>query len=151
MNETATSIEELIEYLTTSVHEFRLVSTQEKTYRSLVLEIHVWPSEDAPHQVWHILCKNLWTRGEISETACRCCLRTEHPLLWQFTYPEMTLYFHGKPDSVENVIGELYRVHFEMVGKALPFERFFSPVFCTVCWKGAWNAGARPGAAATRL
>ncbi|KAA0543117.1 hypothetical protein FZW96_20980 [Bacillus sp. BGMRC 2118] len=50
----------------------------------------------------------------------------EHPRLWKYNYNRNELFFKGKPNSINELIGDLYLTHFQFTKGGLPLEYFLN-------------------------
>lgn len=49
---------------------------------------------------------------------------TDHPLLWQFTDLQASLYYEGQCSNPEKLFYDMYRVHVGLYGTYVPFGKF---------------------------
>ncbi len=143
MSDLSASIADLCDLLATLESQYWIVSAQQRSYGELDLELRVLSDEDAPRQVWRIHCQHIREHRLTLGAKRTFLLLAEHPLLWKYVQPEMALWFHGRPACLEETLGGLYRVHYEMAGTALPFERFLNAFPLSRLLEGGYGLLAR--------
>ncbi|KAA0549778.1 hypothetical protein FZW96_00005 [Bacillus sp. BGMRC 2118] len=50
----------------------------------------------------------------------------EHPRLWKYNHNRNELFFKGKPNSINELMGDLYLTHFQFTKGELPLEYFLN-------------------------
>ena len=93
--------------------EYLLVKIAEAAWvgASLELKVEISVEDRAERGAWSIRCEYLLAHTLSGQSGSSLELVDDHPLLWEFKYPNASAFFDGVPSNSEACIGALYKAH----------------------------------------
>jgi hypothetical protein len=106
----------------------------EQTGETVVLEflliVHEFQTLPSIQQLWTVEIMGYITGNVQLSNVNRMQLKTEHPLLWEYTDTQCELFFSGECESLEKLFYSLYNSHESIFRGLVPFNTFINyPVF----------------------
>lgn len=88
---------------------------------SFELRVEISVEDCAELGAWSIRCEYLLVHTLSGQSGSSLELVDDHPLLWEFKYPNASAFFDGVPTNSEACIGALYKAHERATGSWLRF------------------------------
>ena len=97
-------------------------------------------------QAWEVECASVFEHSLRLGNCQEFSLHDDHPLLWQYIYPECSVSFYGDVSNAEAVVGDVFNHHVKLVGHSIPFGRFLNgnPVEMVRGRYGMFAEGPKP-------
>jgi hypothetical protein len=103
----------------------------ERSGGALTLTLEVASDEDPRvHPHWRVVCSGVREDHLSLGDAYDLHFTDDHVLLWPHAAPKSATSFYGRAENPSAVAGALYRRHWELAGKWIPFHRFLNPGVC---------------------
>ena len=83
--------------------------------RELILNVELQGS-DVPKQQWQLVCSDVCSARLDGQTSGDIELYDQHPLLWPYAEIQADLYFKGRPQNPQKLLGQLSLATRELVG-----------------------------------
>jgi hypothetical protein len=90
------------------------------------LVLAVKTGDASVEQVWQVHCTGVQQFHIQDRWVDTIDEATEHPLLWPFTDPLVTIYFRGPASTPLAIVGALYERHRELTGDWIPFHHYLN-------------------------
>ncbi|HEX2627671.1 MAG TPA: hypothetical protein VHM26_01620 [Chitinophagaceae bacterium] len=109
-----------------SFHITKIESVNEMVILGLSLTAHEWEADPFLQQDWIVEIGG-YINSNIKLTSVDWIqLKTEHPLLWEYTDIYCELYFSGQSQSPEKIFQSLYQTHETLFKGRLPFYYYLN-------------------------
>ncbi|MDN3019915.1 hypothetical protein PH210_27615 [Paenibacillus sp. BSR1-1] len=82
--------------------------------------------EEEIQEEWKIVCENNGTHRFEFEVVEEWEIFSDHELLWDYNKEYVSIYFNGKTNSTTDVIGELYKAHYNNTEGYIPFGEYIN-------------------------
>lgn len=94
----------------------------------IILSLEVWQDRFPEiHRHWQVIGSSVREHSLSLGPAYRLQLTDEHVLLWGHRKRRLSVYFSGKHENPDAVVGALYGRHWELTHGWIPFHRFLNP------------------------
>ncbi|HYG74712.1 MAG TPA: hypothetical protein VEK08_06895 [Planctomycetota bacterium] len=95
---------------------------------TLILRIDQLTTDcDENQHTWELRCSNPLRYRFVDENFLPIYVRDNHPLIWAEIEPRQELYFHGRPENADAMIGALYQAHQQITQGWIPFNNYLNP------------------------
>ncbi|MDM5330442.1 hypothetical protein [Neobacillus sp. CF12] len=96
----------------------------------LILTIQVtYENDDEKLQVWKVICTEFRDHKLSVNYFEEFEVLDNHVFLWEHNNDSATLYFKGHCKDINQIIGELYLTHSNIVNKQLPLETYINIIY----------------------